>query len=86
MQVCVSISIQFPQNMYCKPFYRLLQQGEAILLYPGGVSEALKRRGEDYSLQWPMRPEFIRLAARFNATIVPLSAIGVDDSLSVILD
>jgi hypothetical protein len=56
--------------------YRLMEAGEVVLLYPGGVREAYKRKGEEYKLIWPSRPEVIRMAARFNATIVPLSAIG----------
>ena len=30
--------------------------------------------------------EFIRMAARFGATIVPFAGVGVDDSLNLILD
>eukprot|EP00238_Polyblepharides_amylifera_P004376 CAMPEP_0196575412 /NCGR_PEP_ID=MMETSP1081-20130531/4895_1 /TAXON_ID=36882 /ORGANISM="Pyramimonas amylifera, Strain CCMP720" /LENGTH=659 /DNA_ID=CAMNT_0041893709 /DNA_START=209 /DNA_END=2188 /DNA_ORIENTATION=- len=70
-----------PKNMY-----QLLENGETVLLYPGGIREAYKYRGEDYQLVWPNRPEVIRMAARFNATIVPLSAIGVDDGLDIALD
>lgn len=35
----------------------------------------------------PPRPtEFIRMAARFGATIVPFAGIGIDDSLDLVLD
>ena len=30
--------------------------------------------------------EFIRMAARFGATIVPFAAVGVDDSLNILAD
>ncbi|PSC68099.1 Acyltransferase chloroplastic [Micractinium conductrix] len=66
--------------------HRLLASGEAVLLFPGGVREAYKRRGEDYQLFWPEKSEFIRMAARFGATIVPFAAVGVDDSLNIIAD
>lgn len=33
--------------------HRLLSNGEAVLLFPGGVREAYKRRGEEYQLFWP---------------------------------
>ncbi|KAI7839273.1 hypothetical protein COHA_006971 [Chlorella ohadii] len=69
-----------------KNMHRLLQNKEAVLLFPGGVREAYKRRGEDYQLFWPEKSEFIRMAARFRATIVPFAAVGVDDSLNIIAD
>ncbi|KAI3428285.1 hypothetical protein D9Q98_006664 [Chlorella vulgaris] len=66
--------------------HRLLAAGETVLLFPGGVREAYKGRGEDYQLFWPERSEFIRMAARFGATIVPFAAVGVDDSLEILAD
>ncbi|EFN58302.1 hypothetical protein CHLNCDRAFT_142297 [Chlorella variabilis] len=66
--------------------HRLLQAGESVLLFPGGVREAYKRRGEEYRLFWPEKSEFIRMAARFGATIVPFAAVGVDDSLNILAD
>jgi hypothetical protein len=32
--------------------YRLLRQKEAVLLFPGGVREAFKRKGEKYRCVW----------------------------------
>jgi len=66
--------------------YRLLQAGEMILLYPGGAREALKKRGEKYELFWPEQAEFVRMAARFGAVIVPFGAIGCEDSVQLVLD
>lgn len=66
--------------------HRLLSNGEAVLLFPGGVREAYKRQGEEYQLFWPKKSEFIRMAARFGATIVPFAAVGVDDSLNILAD
>jgi hypothetical protein len=51
----------------------------------GGVREAYKHKGEEYKLFWPSKPEIIRMAARFGATIVPLSAVGCDD-VNIALD
>lgn len=34
----------------------------------------------------PLTVEFIRMAARFGATIVPFAGVGIDDSLEVLLD
>ena len=68
-----------PRNMF-----KLLKNEEVILLFPGGASEALKGKGEEYKLMWPEEQEFVRIAARFNATIVPLSGVGIDDSLEIL--
>lgn len=32
---------------------------------------------------WPDHPEFVRMAARFGATIVPFGAVGEDDITEV---
>jgi len=64
--------------------YNLLSHGEAVLLFPGGAREACKGRGEEYQLFWPQDGEFVRMAAKFGATIVPFSAIGADESVSVV--
>ncbi|KAG2431972.1 hypothetical protein HYH02_013188 [Chlamydomonas schloesseri] len=66
--------------------FKLLAAGEAVLLYPGGVREGFKRRNEKYELFWPQRSEFVRMAARFGATIIPVSAVGLEDSLALVLD
>jgi len=40
---------------------------------PGGVREVFHRKGEAYQIFWPEKTDFVRLAAKFNATIVPLT-------------
>ncbi|PIA26035.1 hypothetical protein AQUCO_10000006v1 [Aquilegia coerulea] len=67
-------------------FYKLLSQNSHVLLYPGGVREALHRKGEEYKLFWPLQSEFVRMAARFGATIIPFGVIGEDDILNLIID
>ncbi|KAG2453582.1 hypothetical protein HYH02_001800 [Chlamydomonas schloesseri] len=66
--------------------YQLLAAGEAALLYPGGVREALKLRNEQYALIWPRRAEFVRMAMKFGATIIPFAAVGAEDAAEVVLD
>ena len=68
-----------------KNFYRLMATGQAGLLFPGGVREVFHGKGEDYELFWPEKADFVRVAARFNATIVPISAIGAADSANILL-
>ncbi|MBA0831508.1 hypothetical protein Goarm_015973, partial [Gossypium armourianum] len=52
-------------------FYKLMSSKSHALLYPGGVREALHRKGEEYKLFWPDKSEFVRMAARFGAKIIP---------------
>ncbi|KAF8018011.1 hypothetical protein BT93_H3034 [Corymbia citriodora subsp. variegata] len=66
--------------------FKLLSTNSHVLLYPGGAREALHRKGEEYKLIWPEQPEFVRMAARFGATIVPFGAVGEDDIAELVLD
>ena len=66
-------------------FYRMLQSNQTALLFPGGAKEALKADPE-YPLYWPEdKIDFVRSAAKLNATIVPLSAIGMVESVNVVV-
>ncbi|XP_044481490.1 acyltransferase-like protein At1g54570, chloroplastic isoform X2 [Mangifera indica] len=66
--------------------FNLLSKKSHILLYPGGIREALHYKGEQYKLFWPNHQEFVRMAARFGATIVPFGVIGEDDIVELVLD
>ncbi|KAG6429869.1 hypothetical protein SASPL_107924 [Salvia splendens] len=55
--------------------YRLFSLKSHVLLYPGGVREALHHE-----------PEFVRMAARFGEKIVPFGTVGEDDILQLLLD
>ncbi|KAI3761879.1 hypothetical protein L1987_52301 [Smallanthus sonchifolius] len=59
--------------------FKLLKSKPHILLYPGGMREALHRKGEEYKLFWPERSEFVRMAARFGAKLLPFGVVGEDD-------
>lgn len=69
-----------------KNCYKLLANKEAVLLYPGGVREAYRHKGEEYQLFWPDRSEFVRMAAKHNAIIIPFAAAGIDDTVQILLD
>lgn len=69
-----------------KNYYRLMQTGQCGLLFPGGVREVFHGKDEAYELFWPEKVDFVRVAARFNATIIPISAVGAADSASILLD
>ncbi|CAA0842234.1 DEAD-box ATP-dependent RNA helicase 28 [Striga hermonthica] len=66
--------------------FKLLNMNSHVLLYPGGAREALHCKGEEYQLFWPDQPEFVRMAARFGATIVPFGVVGEDDLAELALD
>lgn len=68
-----------PRNIF-----KLLQRGEMVLLFPGGIREALHGPGEDYQLFWPTKTDFVRVAARFDAVVVPFGGVGADDSAQVL--
>ncbi|KAK4746659.1 hypothetical protein SAY87_025696 [Trapa incisa] len=67
-------------------FFKLFSRKSHVLLYPGGMREALHRKGEEYKLFWPEQSEFVRMAARFGAKIVPFGVVGEDDIGQVVLD
>ena len=61
-----------------KNFYKMMQQNEFALLFPGGAREATHSKGEDYALFWPKdrAADFVRVAAKFDALVVPFGAVG----------
>ncbi len=65
---------------------QLMQQGETILVFPGGAREVTKRKGERYKLIWKDRRGFARLAAQHQCTIVPFASVGIEDMFDVVLD
>ena len=67
-------------------YYRLMATGQTGLLFPGGVREVFHGKDEAYELFWPEKVDFVRIAARFNAIIVPISAVGAADSANILLD
>ena len=48
--------------------------------------QVMKRRGEEYKLFWrDDRPDFVRLAAKYDALIVPFAAVGADDAYNLFM-
>jgi len=46
----------------------------------------VKRRGEAHRLLWKEDLDFVRLAAKTNAVIVPFAAVGADDAFDLYMD
>ena len=43
-------------------------------------------QGEDYQLFWPETIDFVRMAGMMGAIIVPFGAVGIADSVNMLLD
>jgi len=57
----------------------LMENGEDLLVFPGGAHEAVKPASAMYELQWKERYGFVRLAARHGYTIMPFGIVGPDE-------
>ena len=57
----------------------LLQAGELVAVYPGGVDDSFKLSRDAYVLQWGDRVGFAMVALRAGVPIVPIAATGVDE-------
>ncbi|WP_054814173.1 lysophospholipid acyltransferase family protein [Nocardia arizonensis] len=64
----------------------LLNRGEAVLVFPGGGREAVRRKNEKYALKWEGRTGFARMALEAGAPIVPVAMIGADDAFDIVID
>lgn len=67
-------------------YFQLLKQNETVMLFPGGTNEALHTKGEEYKLIWPEKTDFVRMAGLMDAIIVPFAAVGMFDSMNILLD
>ena len=45
-----------------------------------------KRKGEKYQLIWKDKPDFVRMAAKSKALIIPFAAVGGDDAFDIAMD
>lgn len=70
-----------------RAFVNGLANNEWLVLFPGGAREALKRKSDEkYSVHWPNTAEFVRAAAKYGATILPVATVGTEDSVNLVLD
>ncbi|KAJ3215759.1 hypothetical protein HK099_006212 [Clydaea vesicula] len=62
----------------------LMNDGQPILVYPGGASEMFKdERNQKYELKWFKRKGFAKLAIESGYSIVPFSSVGKEDLVYV---
>jgi 1-acyl-sn-glycerol-3-phosphate acyltransferase len=57
----------------------LMDEGQDLLVFPGGAAEANKREEEKYNLVWKERYGFARMAAQHAYNITPFGMVGPDD-------
>jgi 1-acyl-sn-glycerol-3-phosphate acyltransferase len=57
----------------------LMEDGQDLLVFPGGAHESVKPASEMYELQWKERYGFVKLAARHGYTIIPFGMVGPDE-------
>lgn len=74
------------ENNVATPHCPSVHNFAQVLLFPGGAREVNKRVGQEYQLFWKDSPDFVRLAARCGAIIVPFAAVGADDAYDVIME
>ena len=68
-------------SRHMKEAARALRDNGMLMLYPGSGSEAARRDywDEPYRLKWEGRFGFLRLALRYEAEIVFVAAVGIDE-------
>jgi hypothetical protein len=69
------------RQQHLSPLYQAASAATAAgrLLWAPASVQAYKNKGEKYKVIWPEEPEFVRVAARFGATIIPVGAVGCED-------
>ena len=58
--------------------FRLLQEGQTLLVAPGGTREALKGKSKHYHVSWGDRTGFARLALRAGVPLIPVFSENVE--------
>jgi 1-acyl-sn-glycerol-3-phosphate acyltransferase len=62
----------------------LLEDGELVMVYPGGVDDSFKTSDQRNRLQWGTRAGFAKVAMRAKVPIVPIAGLGIDDMYKVV--
>lgn len=58
----------------------IIGRGEHIIVAPGGTREACRPITDRYRVDWGGRTGYLRFAARYGLSVVPVAAAGVDDT------
>ena len=64
----------------------LMKRGDSIVVFPGGTREICKKKGEEYILKWSDRKGFVRMAMEHGYDIIPVAAVGAEETYTVVKD
>jgi 1-acyl-sn-glycerol-3-phosphate acyltransferase len=64
----------------------LMKLKESIVVFPGGTREICKKKGEEYILKWSDRKGFVRMAMEYGYDIIPVAAVGAEETYTVVKD
>jgi 1-acyl-sn-glycerol-3-phosphate acyltransferase len=64
----------------------LMNDGQDLLVFPGGAHESVKPASELYELQWKERYGFVKLAASHGYPIMPFGLVGPDEFYGHIME
>jgi 1-acyl-sn-glycerol-3-phosphate acyltransferase len=64
----------------------LMKRKESIIVFPGGTREICKKKGEAYVLKWSDRKGFVRMAMEHGYDIIPVAAVGAEETYTVVKD
>lgn len=64
----------------------MMENGEHIIVYPGGARETCKRKGEEHSITWKERTGFARMAIKHGYDIITVAQVGADDAFDIVAD
>ena len=64
----------------------LMQQGESILVFPGGSREVMRRKNDGYALFWKQRTGFVKMAVAHGYDILPFASVGPNESFDIHYD
>ena len=62
----------------------MLEAGDLVAVYPGGIDDSWKPKAERYRLRWGQRAGFARVAMRAGIPIIPVAGLGIDDAYDVV--
>lgn len=66
--------------------HALMQEGESIVVYPGGTREICRKKGEKYVLKWSDRKGFVKMALQHGYDIIPVAAVGAEEAFTIVQD
>ena len=64
----------------------MMENGEHIMVFPGGSREVCKHKGEAYKLVWRNHLGFAHMAIEFGYDIIPVASIGGEETYEILWD